>query len=57
MWRGAPAMAQMQEGLLGVMIAPGGQELADIVAFVHDEREQSFISTADFPAEFREMMP
>ena len=34
MWRGAPATAQMQEDFLGEMIEIGGQELADIVAFV-----------------------
>lgn len=57
MWRGAPAMAQMQEDLLGEMIALDGQELADIVAFVHDEEVQSQISSDDIPAKFAELLP
>lgn len=56
MWRGAPAMAQMQEDLLGEMIALDGQELADIVAFVHDTDEQKTVSADDIPAEFRELL-
>lgn len=57
MWRGAPAMALMQEDLLGEMITLDGQELADIVAFVHDERAQSNVTLADIPPEIREMIP
>lgn len=57
MWRGAPAMAQMQEDLLGEMIALDGQELADIVAFVHDADAQNEVSNADIPEEFRVLVP
>lgn len=57
MWRGAPAMAQMQENLLGEMISLDGQELADIVAFVHDQEVQSRITVADIPHKFKEMIP
>ncbi|RYH09616.1 cytochrome c [Tropicimonas sp. IMCC6043] len=57
MWRGAPAMAQMQEDLLGEMIALNGQELADIVAFVHDADVQSEISKDDIPGELRDLVP
>jgi len=57
MWRGAPAMVQMQEDLLGEMISLDGQELADIVAFVHDQELQSRITVADIPPKFREMLP
>lgn len=56
MWRGAPAMMQMQEDLLGEMISLDGQELADIVGFVHDQEAQSQITVADIPVEFREML-
>lgn len=56
MWRGAPAMAQMQEDLLGEMIALDGQELADIVAFVHDEDAQMKVTADDIPAEFRGLL-
>ena len=57
MWRGAPAMAQMQEDLLGEMIAINGQDLADIIAFVHDEDAQKEISPEDIPEEFRVLIP
>lgn len=56
MWRGAPAMAQMQEDLLGEMIDLNGQELADIVAFVHDEQAQKAVTADDIPAEFRKLI-
>lgn len=57
MWRGAPAMSQMQEDLLGEMIALDGQELADIVAFVHDAEAQSGVTVSDVPAEFIDLIP
>ena len=57
MWRGAPAMAQMQEDLLGEMIALDGQELADIVAFVHDADAQAGVSNEDIPEAFRNLVP
>lgn len=57
MWRGAPAMAQMQENLLGEMITINGQELADIVAFVHDQEVQAGISQEDIPEKYRALVP
>ena len=57
MWRGAPAMAQMQEDLMGEMISLDGQKLADIVAFVHDGDVQTQVSFGDIPEEFRELIP
>lgn len=57
MWRGAPAMAQMQEDLLGEMIEINGQELADIVAFVHDKEAQNEITADGVPEEFRMLIP
>jgi hypothetical protein len=43
--------------LLSEMISMDGQELADIVAFVHDGEAQSQITTDDIPAKFAEMLP
>ncbi len=57
MWRGAPAMAMMQEDLLGEMIALSGQELADIVAFVHDAQAQKEVSVDDVPKRFADLVP
>lgn len=57
MWRGAPAMSMLQEDLLGEMITLDGQELADIVAFVHDADSQASITQADIPEEFRVLIP
>lgn len=56
MWRGADAMVMMQEDELGGQIDLTGQELADIIAFVHDPEEQRRFSAADIPAEMAEMM-
>ena len=56
MWRGAGAMVTMQEDELGGQIELTGQELADIIAFVHDAQEQAKFSEADIPHEIEEMM-
>ena len=56
MWRGAGAMVMMQEDELGGQIELTGQELADIIAFVHDAQEQAKFSEADIPHEIEEMM-
>ncbi len=56
MWRGAPAMAQMQEDLLGEVIDLSGQDLADLVAFAHDRTEQSELKSKDIPAQFRSLI-
>lgn len=56
MWRGADAMIDMQEQLFGEQITLSGQELADLVAFAHDEIEQKELSTADLPEKFRELI-
>lgn len=56
MWRGAGAMVMMQEDELGGQIELTGQELADIIAFVHDPDEQRRFSAADIPPEMAEMM-
>lgn len=56
MWRGADAMIALQNGDLGGPIALTGQELADIAAFVHDEREQEKFSDADVPEKIRDLI-
>ncbi|MCW3782884.1 c-type cytochrome [Defluviimonas salinarum] len=40
MWRGAPAMVEAQEDELGGQIEFTGEELSNIIAFVHDSGEQ-----------------
>lgn len=56
MWRMAPAMIYAQEEGLGEQILFTGAELADIVAFVHDDEEQHNFSEADLTSESRRMM-
>ena len=56
MWRGAEAMIFMQQQELGVQIDFTGQELADIIAFVHDPTERRKFSEEDFPALLRREM-
>ena len=56
MWRGAPAMIMMQEEELGEQIELTGEELAAIIAFVHDAEEQKLFSKDDIPEEILEIM-
>ncbi|MEE8274308.1 MAG: cytochrome c [Alphaproteobacteria bacterium] len=56
MWRGAAAMIVLQEEAMGGQIEFTGDELADIIAFVHDEEEQHKFSEADIPPEIMPMM-
>lgn len=56
MWRGAGAMIEMQDEELGGQIELNGEELAAIIAFVHDAEEQKKFSQADIPHEIEEMM-
>lgn len=56
MWRMAPAMIYAQEEGLGEQIQFTGDELADIIAFVHDDREQHALSDADITPEIRKLM-
>ena len=57
MFRGAPRMIELQERDLGYQIDLTGQELADIVGFVHDETEQRLFTEDDIPAEIERLMP
>ncbi len=56
MWRGASAMIMMQEDELGTQIELSGDELAAIIAFVHDADEQAKFSRADIPEEILALM-
>lgn len=56
MWRGAPAMVAAQEDELSGQIEFTGEELANIIAFVHDTDEQRRFSEKDIPEEIEEMM-
>ncbi len=56
MWRGAATMILLQEEALGEQINFTGEELADIIAFAHDEEEQHKFSEADIPPEIMPMM-
>ncbi len=53
MWRGAQAMTTLQEDLLGEVIALDGQDLADLIAFAHDEQEQAKMTEDQIPEKFR----
>lgn len=57
MWRGAAAMIALQEDEIGEQIELNGQELADIIAFVHSAEEQAKFSEADIPDDIKELMP
>lgn len=56
MWAMAPAMIAAQEEALGDQILFTGDELADIIAFVHQDKAQHFFSEADLTPAARAMM-
>ena len=56
MWRGATPMIMMQQHELGHQIAFTGQDLADIVAFVHNPAVQKTFTAADVPAAIKKHM-
>lgn len=56
MWRGAEAMVAIQREELGDRIELTGEELADIIAFVHDADEQKRFSQANIPPRITELM-
>lgn len=56
MWTGAEAMVELQREELGDVIYLEGDELASIIAFVHDADEQKKFSEADIPEEIKAMM-
>ena len=56
MWRGAASMSSMQEDLLGEVISLDGQQLANLVAFAHDEKEQKKLSEGQIPEKFKALI-
>ena len=56
MWAMAPAMIQAQEEGLGHQILFTGEEIADIIAFVHDDEQQHKFTEAAITVEVRKMM-
>ncbi len=56
MWDGAEAMIVVQHEELGEQIHFTGQELADIIAFVHHAEEQTKFSEADIPPNIQALM-
>ena len=56
MWRGAPAMIAMQQEEFGEVINLDGQELADLIAFAHDTKEQMKLTLEQIPKPFRDKM-
>lgn len=56
MWRMAPAMIAAQEEVLGHQILFTGEEIADIIAFVHDDAHQHEFTEAMIPHDMRKMM-
>ena len=56
MWTMAPYMIAAQEEALGEQILFTGDELADIIAFVHSDEAQHGFSEADLTAEAHKMM-
>jgi cytochrome c len=56
MWRGAPAMIAAQEEAMEGQILFTGQELAHIIAFVHDDAQQQKFTEAMIPANIRKKM-
>ena len=56
MWRGAATMIVKQEEIFGEQIEFTGEELADMIAFLHDDAEQHKFSEADIPPEIMPMM-
>lgn len=56
MWRGAPAMAALQEDMLGEAISLDGQDLADLIAFAHDAAEQAKLTEDPIPEKFHSLI-
>lgn len=56
MWRGAGVMIELQEEELGGQIDLTGEELAAIIAFMHDSEEQARFSMDDLPHEIEDLI-
>jgi len=56
MWRMAPAMIAAQEEELGSQITFSGDEIADIIAFIHDDAQQHKFTKAMIPPRIKKLM-
>jgi mono/diheme cytochrome c family protein len=56
MWRGAQAMTALQEDMMGEVISLTGQDLADLVAFAHDEEQQAQMDDDHIPDRYRALI-
>ena len=56
MWRGAETMVALQRELFGNPIDLTGQDLADIIGFVHNGEEQKKFTEADIPHDVLELL-
>jgi len=56
MWNHAPGMIAAQQEALGEQIYFTGEELADIIAFLHNDEAQHGFSEADLTAEAKKLM-
>ncbi len=56
MWRGAAAMTAMQQDMFGDVISLNGQDLADLIAFAHDGKEQKKLKKRQIPKKFRDLL-
>lgn len=56
MWKGAPAMVVMQQEELGDFVKLTGQDLADLIAFVHDAEMQKTVTLDQVPERWRKKL-
>ncbi len=56
MWRGAETMIILQQEIFGEQIQLSGQELFDIIGFVHNAEEQKKFSQSDIPHNVLELL-
>ena len=56
MWRMAPAMIYAQQEVYGDQILFTGEEIADIIAFVHDDEQQHKFTAAMIPKKIMKSM-
>lgn len=56
MWLGTEPMLAMQKDKMGKQVEITTQELADIVAFVHDAQAQNSFSAAEIPGNIKKLM-
>ena len=56
MWSGAEGMIALQKDLLGDKVQFQGQELADLIGFLHDENEQSNLTDTDLSTKMRRLV-